>query len=103
MEISNRANRASTDREAGRAVRVSYVPQGFGLVLAVDPSSSEPATSIDPGADPGADSGDHRASDERGVLTVGDAVVTLEIPRPGGGWSTLAWDPAEVALDPLVA
>ena len=72
----------------GRPVRVSYVPQGFGVALVVDD-------------DPEATADDAVA--ESGLLRVSDAVVTLEIPRPDGGRSVLSWDPAEVAFDPRVA
>lgn len=71
-----------------RRVRVGYATRGFGPALVV-------------GRDDGPDDGHDDA--EHGLLTVGDAVVTLEIPRPDGTLATLAWDPAEVAYDPLVA
>lgn len=79
----------TTDRRppVSRAVRVRYEPRGFGLALVVD--GGDPI----PGGDP----------TEPGVLRVSDAVVTLEIPLPDGSRSTLSWDPAEVAVDPLVA
>ncbi|MGH1492213.1 MAG: hypothetical protein ACRBK7_22970 [Acidimicrobiales bacterium] len=34
--------------------------------------------------------------DQGGLLHVGDAVTTLELPLADGGCSVLAWDPAEV-------
>lgn len=73
----------------GRPVRVGYVAAGIGVALVVD--------------DGDRDDEDGSSTEERGVLRVGDAVVTLEIPRPDGGRSVLSWDPAEVTLDPLVA
>ena len=75
----------SDEDRAGRAVRVRYVPQGFGLALVID----EELIDEEPGG--------------AGVLRVSDAVVTAEVPMPDGGWATLAWDPAEVTFDPLVA
>lgn len=68
-----------------RAVRVGYEADGFGPALVV---------ATDDASEAGADTG---------LLRVSDAVVTLEIPLPGGGRSVLSWDPAEVTLDPLVA
>jgi hypothetical protein len=76
---------------------VSYVPQGFGVALVVDRDGDGPGRR-DRGRSDGAP-----PDDGPGLLWVGDAVVTLEIPGPDGRRSTLSWDPAEVALDPLVA
>lgn len=69
----------------GRPVRVSYEPRGFGVALVVD------------------DDAGTEDDETAGLLHVGDAVVTLEIPLPGGGRSVLTWDPSEVTVDPLVA
>jgi len=73
-----------------RRVRVSYVPKGFGLALVVD-------TGAEDGEDPSDGAG------EQGLLRVGEACVTLEIPRPDGRPSVLSWDPAEVGWDPVIA
>lgn len=72
-----------------RRVRVGYAAQGFGPALVVERDE------VPEGDDP--------SDAEHGLLTVGLAVVTLEIPRPDGTRATLAWDPAEVSFDPLVA
>ena len=63
-------------------MRVSFESRRFGVALVV---------------------GDEGPDGDTGLLRVGDAVVTLEIPGPDGRSSTLTWDPAEVAVDPLVA
>ncbi len=73
-----------------RAVRVGYVADGVGPALVV--ADGDPT-----------DEGEEGAVTDAGLLRVSDAVVTLEIPLPGGGRSVLSWDPSEVALDPLVA
>ncbi len=75
----------------GRPVRVSYEDRGFGVALVVGDGE---VAGID-GSEPD--------ETEAGVLRVSDAVVTLEIPLADGGRSVLTWDPAEVAVDPLVA
>ena len=69
----------------GRPVQVSYVPQGFGLALVLGEGSNS-----------------ERHETTTGVLRDG-SVITLEVPREGGGFSTLAWDPTEVHLDPFSA
>ncbi len=87
--------RVTTDDvgRSGRPVRVSYVAEGVGVALVV----ADGDDGSDGALDDAGDGADH------GVLHLGDAVVTLEIPRPDGGRSVLSWDPTEVTLDPLVA
>ncbi len=75
------------------AVRVGYVPSGFGLSLAI-------AGSGDGGSVAG-DAFDGRGAN--GVLNVGDGCVTLEIPAGVGMPAVLTWDPAEVDWDSMVA
>lgn len=96
METPSGPSRVSDERDGARAVRVCYVPQGFGLALVIDGEAP-----VSPGDDRGAHHDGVEA--ETGLLRISDAVVTLEIPRPGGGHHTLSWDPTEVAFDPLVA
>ncbi len=100
METTEATQHGDDDRshrtpaaEAGRPVRVGYVAQGFGPALVVDDGAD--------GSERLEDDADGEARD--GLLRVGDAVVTLEIPLPDGRRSVLSWDPSEVTLDPLVA
>lgn len=74
--------------EQTKAVRVSYVPKGFGLALEIDETGE---LALDQGI------GDD------GVLTISDGSITLELPTADGKVSTLAWDPAEVAWESLIA
>lgn len=64
-----------------RSVRVSYVRTGFGLALSLD----------------------GEADGQPGVLNVGEGCITLEMPVVDGRPAVLAWDPAEVDWDSMVA
>lgn len=72
-----------------REVLVGYEAAGVGPALVVEQAGGRGDGPVD--------------GEVPGLLRAGGAVVTLEIPRPDGGRSVLSWDPAEVALDPLVA
>ncbi len=74
--------------EQTKAVRVSYVPTGFGLALEIDDTGELCLDSV---------------GDSDGVLRISDARVTLELPAANGKVSTLAWDPAEVSWESLLA
>lgn len=76
-EVVGQMRRGETKR-----VRVSYVPTGFGLALAIDDAPTGSA-----GTD--------------GVLCVSDACVTLDLVAPDGRPSRLSWDPAEVDWDAM--
>ncbi len=93
-----------TEAVQTRRVRVSYVPTGFGLALAIsddpctDGSSSEGSSSD---GTSGEGTGNQYRSD--GLLRIGDSCVTLELPTIDGRTSILAWDPAEVTWESMVA
>lgn len=72
---------------ASGPVRVRQGVDGAGISLVLDQSSDEDVTD---------DTTD-------GVLRVSAAVITLELPMADGSTSVLAWDPAEVDWDSLVA
>lgn len=69
-------------------VRVRYAPSGAGISLVLD-GSAEPT--------------EDQAEATDGLLRVSAAVITLELPGPDGSTAVLAWDPAEVDWDSLVA
>ncbi len=77
-----------------KKVRVSYVPTGHGLALTIADVEERTVDGVVAG-----DGGDG----EDGVLRVTDACVTLEFPMSDGRTSMLAWDPAEVDWNELVA
>lgn len=81
-----------------KKVRVSYVPTGHGLALTIAEVRRRPryrrSKSHDLAASP-------EATD--GVLRVTDACVTLELPMVDGRTPVLAWDPAEVDWEAMVA
>ena len=82
---------AGTGRTEIRRVHVTYAPEGAGLSL-VDVDT--PTSDLDAAAESASGESD-------GVLHISEACITLEIPRPDGQPSVLAWDPAEVSWDSL--
>lgn len=74
-----------------RKVRVSYEPRGFGVALAL----SDTGEHLNDGAEAHPEE-QSAGPDQDGVLRIGDACVTLELPTSDGRVSMLAWDPAEV-------
>ena len=89
--------------EQTKAVRVSYVPTGYGLALEIDDTgelaldehdTSQHETKAHETKELGADDG---------LLRISDARITLELPAVDGKTSTLAWDPEEVPWEALLA
>ena len=87
---------AGTGRTEIRRVHVTYAPEGAGLSL-VDVDT--PTSYLDAAAESA--SGETASGESDGVLHISEACITLEIPRPDGQPSVLAWDPAEVSWDSL--